>query len=375
METRHLRSIWAIVRKDLLEIWLNKSSLIGLLYPIIMSLLFFLITHVVGSSSSNLLIYNPGNSALAQAVSAALPNTRVVQAASPEEVQAAFGPDGTRKKSSYMVGLIIPDGFDASLRAGEQPEVSLFVNGSTLNAQAMVLPQAVIINYARTVAQPEAPVKVLTTTINPTKTGKAGIQLNLVYLPLTLLLSLTVGTIFIPNLLLEEKEKKTLRMLLVSPATFRDILIAKLLVVLVFQLAMTCVVLVIQNGFTGAVPLVLLYVLVGACFSLALGLFFGSVFNSTASAGSVGGIAAIVFILGGLFVGQLGQLLGTGIISQLVRLLPTYYLADGVVNAAQNLGSISTHLLDFGVVLGSTVVLLGIAGWALRRQSAVLAIV
>jgi hypothetical protein len=36
----HLRSIWAIFRKDVLEIWLNKSTLIGLFYPIIMSLLF-----------------------------------------------------------------------------------------------------------------------------------------------------------------------------------------------------------------------------------------------------------------------------------------------------------------------------------------------
>ncbi len=49
---------------------------------------------------------------------------------------------------------------------------------------------------------------------------------------LVLLLSLTVEISFIPLLLLEEKEQKTLRRLIVTLTSFRDILIAKLLMVL-----------------------------------------------------------------------------------------------------------------------------------------------
>jgi ABC-type multidrug transport system permease subunit len=60
---------------------------------------------------------------------------------------------------------------------------------------------------------------------------------------------------------------------------------------------------------------------------------------------------------------------------QLAKILPTYYLAEGVLNATQNLGSWSSNLLDIGVLLVSTVVLLAISTWALRRQSAVLAII
>jgi ABC-2 type transport system permease protein len=371
----HPRVIWAIVRKDALDIWLNKSMLVGLVYPILMSLVFFLISHLIGRSGNTLLIYNPGNSSLAQIVVGAFRNSQVTQASSAAEVAAAFGPNGAQKKSAYALGLILPANFDSSLRAGVRPGLSLFLNGSTVNAQTEALLQAAIINYARTTANPQPPVTITTIVINPPSSTNTGVLLAQVYTPLVLLLSLIVGTTFIPTLLLEEKEKKTLRMLLVTPASFRDILIGKLLIVLVFQLSITCVALAIQGGFGGDVPLVSFYVLIGACFSLSLGLFFGSVFNTASAAGTMAGIVAIVYIIGGLFVGQLGQIVGNGLILQIARLLPTYYLAEGVANATQNLGSLGSNLIDTGVILVSTLVLFAISAWELRRQSAVAAII
>jgi ABC-2 type transport system permease protein len=367
------RVIWAIVRKDALDIWHNKSTLGGLIYPIIMSLVFFFISHLVGSKGTSLLIYNPGNSSMAQVVVKAFPNSILSQASSAAEVEAAFGPNGTQKKSPYALGLIIPSNFDSSLRSGDRSVLSLFLNGSTVNAQTEALLQTAIINYARAIAAPQPPVTIATAVINPPSQKSTGDLMAQVYTPLVLLLSLIVGTTFIPLLLLEEKEKKTLRMLLVTPASFMDILTGKLLIVLVFQLAITGVALAIQGGFSGDVLLVVFYVLIGAFFSLSLGLFFGSIFNTASAAGTVAGFLSLVYVLGGLFVGQLGQIMGGGLVGQIARLLPTYYLAEGVVNASQNLGSWGSNLFDAGVILGSTLVLLAISAWALRRQSAVLA--
>jgi ABC-2 type transport system permease protein len=371
----HPRIIWAIVRKDVLDIWLNKSTMIGLIYPIIMSLLFFLISHLIGGTQNNVLVYNPGNSGLVQVLEKAFPNTQVTQAGSAAEVEAAFGPDGARKKSAYAVGLALPANFDRDLKAGARPSLFLFLNGDTVNPQTEALLETAIVNYTRAVAIPQPPVTITAAMINPPTATNSGAILGQVYTPLVLLLSLTVGTSFIPLLLLEEKEKKTLRMLLVTPASFRDILIAKLLVVLFFQLIISCVALAIQGGFSGAVPLVLLYVLFAACFSLSLGLMFGSLFSTATAAGAVAGMVSIVYIIGGIFVGPLGQMLGNSPVLQLAKILPTYYLAEGVLNATQNLGSWSSNLLDIGVLLVSTVVLLAISTWALRRQSAVLAII
>jgi len=67
--------------------------------------------------------------------------------------------------------------------------------------------------------------------------------------------------------------------------------------------------------------------------------------------------------------------LSSGPVAKIARLLPTYYIAEGASNASQNLGSVGSNLLDIGVVLGSTIVLLALSAWALCRQSAVLAMI
>jgi ABC-2 type transport system permease protein len=202
------------------------------------------------------------------------------------------------KMNAFTSGLVLPANFDNSLKAEDHPSLDLYVNGSTVNTQTGGLLQSTIIDYARTFANPSPPVTINTVEINPPSSTNTEDILGQVYTPLILLLSLPVGTSFI-LLLLEEKEKKTLRCLLVTLASFRDILIAKLLVVLFFQLIITRFVLAIQGGFTSALPLIIIYVVIGACFSLSLGLFFGSIFNTVSSAGAVSGIVSIISILGG----------------------------------------------------------------------------
>jgi len=51
--------------------------------------------------------------------------------------------------------------------------------------------------------------------------------------------------------------------------------------------------------------------------------------------------------------------------------LPTYYIADGAVNAIQSQSTVSGTLLDAGVILGVIVALFIVAVWTLRRQAAV----
>ncbi|MGA2490262.1 MAG: hypothetical protein ABSF99_08785 [Anaerolineales bacterium] len=48
-----------------------------------------------------------------------------------------------------------------------------------------------------------------------------------------------------------------------------------------------------------------------------------------------------------------------------------YYLDECVVNTSQSLRSLGSNLLDIGIILGSTIILLVISAWALRHQSAV----
>jgi ABC-2 type transport system permease protein len=164
-------------------------------------------------------------------------------------------------------------------------------------------------------------------------------------------------------------------MLMVTPASFKDVLVGKLLVVLVYQFILSGVVLGILGGFTGQITLVVLYALLGGCLSLALGLLIGAVFNTVSAAAAVEGPLILIYIVAGIFVGQLGQLLSSSPAYRIARILPTYYIAEGAYNASRNLGSFGSNLLDIGVILGSTIVLFAISAWVLRRQSEVLALI
>lgn len=97
--------------------------------------------------------------------------------------------------------------------------------------------------------------------------------------------------------------------------------------------------------------------------------------HSVHQASAVSGFVLFIIIITGIFVGQLGQLLGSGQVLQIIRAIPTDYLADGIVNASQNTGSMGSNLLDIGIILGSTIVFLVISAWALRRQSTILAMI
>jgi len=123
------------------------------------------------------------------------------------------------------------------------------------------------------------------------------------------------------------------------------------------------------------VPLVVLYLVLGTVFSLSSGLLFGALFSSVQAASTVSGFVAFVYIISGIFAGQLGALMGKSPVQQIVRLIPAYYLAEGVVNASQMVGSVGSNLLDISIILGSSLVFLVISAWALRRQASVLAII
>ena len=370
----HPRAIVAIARKDALDILQNRSTAAAMLFPILFAFLYLLIIKLVGGHATTLLVSNPGQSGVQQVVASAFATTKVTLASSPAEVTAAFGPNGTSKKAAYDVGLIVPADFEQEIQAGAHPQVILYVNGGAIPLQQTALLKAAIVNYARAVAAPLPPASLVIATINPARKETVGQTLESVYGPIGLLVSLSVGLVLMPSRLIEEKEKKTLRMILVAPASYGDVIVGKLLPILVYQLALSVIVVtIIQGGLTGDIPLVLLYILLGGLFALALGLLIGSIFETTTAANAVSGIAVFILILPGIFVGALGQLLGNGSpVAQISRFVPTYYVAEGASNALRQQGSFSGNLLDVGVIVGSTIVLLLLSAWLVRRQAAVI---
>jgi ABC-2 type transport system permease protein len=365
----HLRPTLAVARKDALDVLLNKSTLIMLLTPVFIAILFAVLSGLLGSKPPKLLIYNPDHSHVSQVVSSAIPRSQVVLAGSPGEVKSEFAQG---KNTSYAMGLVIPSGFDASLSQEKHPQLTLYFNGRELNEVQCQLVVRTLNDYANSVSHPQPPVNIAITSIN-TSTTNVTPNLSTFYVAMALLTSISVSISLVSTLLVEEKETKTLHMLLVSPASLSDVVLGKLLVGLGYQLILAGVVMALLQGFVGNLPLVFLFVLLITCFGLALSLLAGAVFRTTSGVGGFLGVVSLLFVIPVVFVGPLGALLGNNLLLRGLHFLPTYYMADGLLNALQNQGTPGGMLLDLGVTLGCMLVCLGISVWLLYRQAVVTA--
>jgi ABC-2 type transport system permease protein len=366
------RIIRAIARKDALDLLLNKQTLFGLMMPILLAILYLVIDLLIGSSTTEILVYDPGyqpNRGVEQVLTGAFSNAHLTWASSAQQVADAFGPDGARVKSSYAVGLVVPADFETSLKAGQQPALQLYINGDDVNNQQSQLLRSALANYSRAVVSP-APVTLSASTINPPAANSHLSTLVGIYALSALLSSFMIGIALAPGLLIEEKEKKTLRMLMVSPASWADVIAAKLLVAFGYQILLTIIALAIAQGFTGQVPLVLLFALLGAFFSVALGALAGCVFKTQGAAGAFSGITIFIFILPIFFSDQFG-LAGNTVVGQVVKVLPPYWIADGASKALQNQATLENMLLDVIIVVGSTILIFLLSIWGLRRQASV----
>src|SRR5207248_7141825 len=121
------------------------------------------------------------------------------------------------------LGLVVPANFEAQLQAGSHPQLSLYVNGDDVGITQRQLLLSALTDYSRNVANPQPPVSIAMATINPPSNTNFAVDIGKFYVMTALLSSFLVGTALMPGLLVEEKEKKTLRMLMVSPASFTDV--------------------------------------------------------------------------------------------------------------------------------------------------------
>jgi ABC-2 type transport system permease protein len=368
----HLRSIFAIARKDALDILFNKATIMMLLTPVLLSLLFAGVSGLLVGQPNTLLVYNPQHSRLGQLVSQSFPGAKTVLASSPGEVTSAFAGDPGSKSPPYTLGLVIPPGFDASLQQGEHPQVRLYFNDSQVTDLQRQRVVTTITTYASGVSHALPTVIITPATSIPT-TSLYTMDLNTFFVTLALLTSINVGISLVSTLLVEEKEKRTLRLLLVSPATLTDVALAKLLVGVVYQVLLSLVVLALLHGFVGNLPLVLLFVLLANCFGLALSLLAGSIFHTTSGLGGFLGIVGLLFIIPTVFASPLGAFFANALLLGILHLLPTYYMAAGLLDALQGQSMVSSTLLDIAITITWAAVCLTTAVFLLHRQTAVTA--
>ena len=255
------------------------------------------------------------------------------------------------------IGIVLPDDFDTSVMQAEDTEITAYVWGESLAKNRAIL-AVTITNLARELSGQETPVEIVTITLGDDVT----IPWNDRLLPFIVLIAVFMGGLILPAVsVIQEKEKKTLEGLIITPASIGDVFAAKGLLGITLSLLMGIVVLVLNQAF-GAQPALLILVLaLGAVMAGQLGLLLGALVKDTTTLFAILKVGSILLYVPAIIY------MFPGIPEWISKIFPTYYLMQPVIEISQRGGSwpeIATHVF---ILIGLDLVLVSIVAFTLNR--------
>ncbi len=365
----NLRIIRAIVAKDMADVLKNKSMATVLLVPIFVAALYAIINLAV-QTPTRVLAYNPDSVPISDTLRLVTPRIVVDNTSRADEVRARLAD----KDSPYSYGVVIPSGSLAAIKEGQPPGLALYINGQKIH-DYMDQQRATVsfFDYFQTAAGQTPGYAAAPQVVNPAPiTGRDYQQLahqnGALFAAIALaLVPIGVGIYLLPGLLVEEKEKKTIRLLLASQARSLDIVLAKSFVSFFYTIALSLVVVIPFLGYISDAGGLLLFIVLGNLFAAAVGIVFGAYFNDIQTVYAWVGVFGLILMWPIFFA--LPFLSDVPILSQLAYAVPTYYLTKGLFGTANGDLGFETGLLYAALLAAFTVVALLVAAWVLRRRT------
>jgi ABC-2 type transport system permease protein len=365
------RIVLAIARKDLIDVIKNRTTLAALLTPIVLAIFFVFMGNMLGAQGLGTSgvagrLYDPGNSGLGPLIEREFSATLTL-APSSDAVREAVA------QQQALFGIVVPADYTAAIRAGRQPAVAVYYDAGKAQNAPIGQFRRVIENHALAVAGIQVPAQVSLEALNVPSPGvfdlRAGFSLTNFYSLFALLTAVsTAGLYLMPNLLVEEKEKKTLRSLIVSPATFSEIIAAKLLVGLVYTAVLVGIVGAINLPPRDALALLLVSMALSAVFFNLLGLLIGSIANQMTTANAyLSGVFLLAYFPMLLVLMPFFNV-NEGLLGWVVHALPSYYFADLLRIAIARTPDLAQFALSGGICLVWIAAAGALSVWTLRRQ-------
>jgi ABC-2 type transport system permease protein len=241
------------------------------------------------------------------------------------------------------MGIIIPFGLDESIKNGEYVEIDAYIWGESQAKNRTVL-TITITNMIREIAGQESPVDINTIPLG----DKEVIPWSVRVLPLLMIFAVFLGGVFIPaTSLIDEKIKKTMTALIVTPTSVIDVFIAKGLLGFLMSLSVGIIVLLVNKAL-GTQPFLLIAVLaLGGIFAVEIGLIFGALLKDISTLFAIWKTSAILLVGPGFIY------MFPAIPQWIGRVFPTYYMLEPLMNITQR-GA------GWSQIAGNTLILLGI---------------
>ena len=351
----NVRIILAISTKDLTDSIKNKHVLSVILPALVVIILYRFVPMMGGSDRPARLRLAPGgNEAAAEALEQDSAY-RLIRFETPADLQY-----GLTNEELPEIALLLPDGFDESVADGN----ALAVQGFMLE---FFTPEQIAQTRSATEAEMEAvlgtPVTIQVQTI-PLQVDSYGVTV-LTSLALTFGIVM-VGVVALPYMILEEKDGKTLDVMLVSPANPGHVVLAKSLSGLVITFSVFVLALLFYRHYIVHWWLIALCGLLGTGFAVSLGVGLGFLVDNRQNLVLYGWIIILPLFLPLILV-VMDELIPAGWIS-LLNWFPTVAIMRLVrTSMAGSIGA-AYYLPQIFVLLICTVLVLGFDTWLVRRM-------
>jgi ABC-2 type transport system permease protein len=261
------------------------------------------------------------------------------------------------ENGSVDMGIVLPQGFDDSVIAGEDVGLTAYVWGESLAKNRTVL-GATLSNLLRELTGQEAPLDIETITLG----NDEAVPWSERILPLFVLMAVFLGGIFLPaTSVINEKEKRTLQALAVTPVSLGEIFVAKGIVGILLSMVAGIVILLLNRAFGGQVGLLLAVLVLGAIMAAEIGLLSGALIKDITALMAIWKVSGILLFGPGIIY------MFPNIPQWIARIFPTYYLIQPVMDITQLGGGWSDIALNTLILVGIDVVLMGLVMFVLRR--------
>jgi len=352
-----LRIIWAIAAKDIVEALKNKKIL-----STMFSVLFLMVVYRVlpswenGDALPRLAVYDAGSSCLV----AELENSAqldLFEMSSQEEMERYLG-----HRDMVALGLVIPAGFDHILESGREAELSGYVaHWASDSASAEV--QKFFESQITELAGNPVRIDIAGNTVYTQKDSRGMAFLASVTLIIVITL---IGFSIAPNLMIEEKQTKTIDVLLVSPASISQVVIGKALIGLFYCLTTAGVALAFYTTLVTHWWLAILAVICGSLFAVAMGLLLGSTLKVKQQLTFWTWVLFIPIVIPA-FLSIMEDLFPAGFI-RAIGWMPTVALAKVFRLSFSENAALAQFGPELALVLGCTVIILAVVALVVRRS-------
>ncbi len=324
--------------------------IMAIVAPILISLVMTLVFGTFFSQTAKLGINDQGNSRLVELVSAS-DSVQTRTYASTDDLKKAV------EAGAVDMGLTLPQGFDEEVSSGTDIVLPAYIWGESLAKNRGIL-LASINRAIRQLAGQEVPVHIETTTLGDTQSVPWSDRL----LPFVLLYAVTIGGIMVPaSLLVDEKQKRTLTALAITPTTLGDILTAKGLMGVILALVTSIVILLLNQAF-GVQPGLLMIVLgLGAVLAALSGLLLGLLVKD------INTLFATIKAMGLLLFAPVIVYMFPQIPQWIGKIFPTYYIVQPVVEISQQGGAWSDIAFEVSILAGLIVLMLVLTAVVSRK--------